>query len=286
MDVMDVLEKNFLNTELFFSLSMDGPNINKSLWEKVNQRIPALHKTEQHWEAGKEYSMDFLPKQKDEFKHYTWKNERYGQISQKFKSEKHILVQIAFLVDVHAPFNKFLAESQGDDPQIHVIFTELKKNLVAIMKHFINYDEINGQSASAMLNLDVKNKDIHLPLEKIETGVKTDSLLKLLSPYDQKKEKEKTLQFYIATVKQLQRRLPLEDAPLFNAVCLHPGARTQANSLKMIEQLAKLFAFDICLPCLSKPSNRFVICIIIRFFCHVSLLEILFLSYFHLYSIT
>ena len=184
--------------------------------------------------------MDFLPKQKDEFKRYTCKNERYGRISQKFNSEKRILAQIAFLVDVHAPFNKFLVAFQGDRPLIHVMFTELKKVLVAIMKRFINNDEINGKSAKALLKLDVKNKDIHLPLENIEIGAKTDRLLKGLSPYDKKKEREKMLQFYVATVKQLQRRLPLEDALLFNASYLHPGARIQANSLKMIERLAKL----------------------------------------------
>ena len=37
--VMDMLEKNSLDTQLFFSLSMDGPNINKSLWEKVGQIV-------------------------------------------------------------------------------------------------------------------------------------------------------------------------------------------------------------------------------------------------------
>lgn len=67
--------------------------------------------------------MDFLLKQKDEFKCYTYENERYEQMSQKFDSEKHILVQIAFLFDVHAPFNKFLVAFQGDRPLIHIIFT-------------------------------------------------------------------------------------------------------------------------------------------------------------------
>ena len=135
--------------------------------------------------------MDFLLKQKDEFKCYTYENERYEQMSQKFDSEKYILVQIAFLFDVHAPFNKFLVAFQGDRPLIHIIFTELKKINVAIMKCFISNDVINGKSTKALLYLDVKNKNTHLPLEKIEIGAKTDRLLKVLSPYDQKKgEKE------------------------------------------------------------------------------------------------
>ena len=48
--------------------------------------------------------------------------------------------------------------------------------------------------------------------------------------------------FYVATVTQLQRGLPLEDALLFDAVCLDPGAMKQANSFKMIEWLAKMIS--------------------------------------------
>ena len=48
------------------------------------------------------------------------------------------------------------------------------------------------------------------------------------------------LEFYIASTKQLQRRLPLENSLISNGGCLHPGARTQKNSLVMIERLAKM----------------------------------------------
>ena len=74
----------------------------------------------------------------------------------------------------------------------------------------------------------------------MEIGAKTERLLKESSPFEQTKGKEKMLQFYISTTKQLQRRLPLEDALLLNAVCLHSGARTKTNSLNNIERLAKM----------------------------------------------
>ena len=81
------------------------------------------------------------------------------------------------------------------------------------------------------LQLDVaKKKAIYLPLEKIEVGAKTERLLKNLSPFDQKIEKE-MLQFYVATAKQLQRRLPLDNPVLLNAVCLHQGPRTHGSSI-------------------------------------------------------
>ena len=48
------------------------------------------------------------------------------------------------------------------------------------------------------------------------------------------------LSFYIATTKQLQRRLPLHNALLQSASCLHPVAWTKSNnSVDMVETLAK-----------------------------------------------
>ena len=73
-------------------------------------------------------------------------NEIYGQISQELNSEKCLLVQIAFLADVHVPFNKFRVGFLGDGPLIYVMFTKI---LVTIMKRFINNDEIYGKSAKA-----------------------------------------------------------------------------------------------------------------------------------------
>ena len=54
-----------------------------------------------------------------------------------------------------------------------------------------------------LLSIKVENKSIHLQ-DKMEVGSKTSRLLNKLSPYDQKREKEKMLSFYIATTKQLQ----------------------------------------------------------------------------------
>ena len=43
---------------------------------------------------------------------------------------------------------------------------------MAIKKRFITNDEINDRSASALLNLHVKNKDTHLSLKRLKLGQK------------------------------------------------------------------------------------------------------------------
>ena len=163
--VVDVMESNSLDSKLLLNLSTDGPNINKSLWGKLNEKllylgfhgllplvvcslhivhkafhcgcvqygsefeslavdlhgwfkiapckredihalskelgessplfqrhvesrwltlVPALQKVEEHRKPAKKYFEEFLPSQKDEFKRYKSKNERYGRIIQKF----------------------------------------------------------------------------------------------------------------------------------------------------------------------------------------------------------
>ena len=318
--VMQVFQKNSLEVELLMNLSTDGPNINKSLWTKLNEKlislgysgllpfvacvlhilhtafhygvkvygtdteshcldlhgwfkiapckredirdlaskigesspifkrhvesrwltlVPAVEMVEKHWVATKMYFLEFLPKQ-EEFKTHTSNNERYNRICTRIRNEKKMLVEMAFLMNSSSPYQKLLLWFQTDAPLIHLLFHELKQLLVAVMKRFIKSEEVDGKSAKSLLKLDVSDKNILLPLEEIEIGAKTSRLLKELSPFDQKAEKEKMLKSYIASTKQLQRRLPLENTFIFNAGCLNPGSRTQKNSLVMIERLAKL----------------------------------------------
>ena len=69
---------------------------------------------------------------------------------------------------------------------------------MSILKRYVISREIDGKSGKSLLQLVVaKNKDIHLPLEKVEVGAKTERLLKNLSPFNQKKEKEKMLHFIL-----------------------------------------------------------------------------------------
>ena len=150
-------------------LSESSPLFQRHVENRWLILVPALQKVEEHWKPAKKYFDEFIPSQKDEFKRYTSKNERYGRIIQKFKEEeKQILVQMAFVINVSSPYNTFLLSFQGDGPLIHLMFSELKKLLVTVMKRYIQADEITGKSAKALLKIDVeKKKEIYLPLEKM-----------------------------------------------------------------------------------------------------------------------
>ena len=164
----------------------------------VNSRwstlVPALEKIEIHWNTAKKYFLEYLPSMKTEFQNYTSKNEMYQKIVEKFKISQRMLVQMVFVIDVRKPYYKFLLRFQGKGPLIHIMFSELKKVLLAVMRRF-NSEELNGKSAKSLLKMDPNKNEFHLPLEKIEVGAKTERLLQKLNPFEQKKEKEKMLKF-------------------------------------------------------------------------------------------
>ena len=80
-----------------------------------------------------------------------------------------------------------------------------------------------------------------LKLEDIEVGAKAKRLLGKLSPFDQKKEREKMLKFFVSSVSFLQRKLPLDNMILIAAACLHPDSPKMQKTVNQIEYLAKKF---------------------------------------------
>ena len=115
----------------------------------------------------------------------------------------------------------------------------MKELVKMVMNRFLKPDAVKGLNGMALQKLDVKKKENQL--ENIEV----DRLLKALSPFEQKKEKEKMLEFYITCVKYLQKKLPFDNTVLAAATCLHPHNRKNKVTLKQIELLAKKFTHVI-----------------------------------------
>ena len=152
--------------------------------------MPALKKVEECWETTKACFLNFLPKEQS-FK-VTSKNESYISICHNLNNETRILIQMAFVVDLSVPYMNFLENFQTEGLMVHVLFTELKNLRKTITKRFIKSDPADGKNAKTLLGQDIeKQKDFHLPLEKMEVGGKTTKLLAKLSAFDQKREKEK-----------------------------------------------------------------------------------------------
>ena len=66
-----------------------------------------------------------------------------------------------------------------------------------------------------------------------------------LTPFEQKMEREKMLQFYISAVKFLQKKLPFDNMLLAAASCLHPNKKKDKIGIKQLEYLAKKFGHVI-----------------------------------------
>ena len=71
----------------------------------------------------------------------------------------------------------------------------MKEMLLVLMRGFMKADILDGISGKVLQKVDVKKKENQLKLEDIEVGAKSKRLLGKLSPFDQKKEREKMLKF-------------------------------------------------------------------------------------------
>ena len=123
---------------------------------------------------------------------------------------------------------------------VHIIDKAMKDLLTIVMKRFLKAKVIDGLSGKELQKVDVTKKENKLG-DKLEIGAKTKHLLKNLSPFEQKKEWEVMLKLYEKTVAYFQKHLPLDNAVLAKAACLHPDKRKKEFTICHIEYLAKVF---------------------------------------------
>ena len=107
----------------------------------------------------------------------------------------------------------------------------MKYLVSTLMLRFLKPDVVNDLNGKDLQKLDVSKPSNQLEIEKIEVGAKTKRLLKDLTPYDQRKEKEKMLKFYVTSVKFLQKKLPFDNMIIAAADCLHPDRRKRLAML-------------------------------------------------------
>ena len=108
------------------------------------------------------------------------------------------------------------------------------------MNRFFNAKVIDGLSGKGLQKVDVTNKENQLG-DMLEIGAKIEHLLKNLSPFEQKKEREAMLKFYEKSAAYLQKKLPLDNAVLAKTACLHPDNIKKEFTIRQIEYLAKVF---------------------------------------------
>ena len=130
--------------------------------------------------------MEFLTSKKD-FEKTTQQNPRYQRIAAFFRKEKFTLVQHALTIDVSVLFVNFLTVLQSEGSLVPIIYKAMKDLLKIVMKRFLKAKRIiDGLSQKELQEVDVTKKENQLG-DKLETGAKTERLLKNLSPFEQKK---------------------------------------------------------------------------------------------------
>ena len=103
------------------------------------------------------------------------------------------------------------------------------------MKRFMKAETVNKKIGKELLKVDVKKKENQLADAAIVVGAKSERLLKKLSPYEEERKRAKMMEFFIAVICYLQKKLPLGDKLLVSAGCLHPDNRKNEYIVRNIE---------------------------------------------------
>ena len=95
------------------------------------------------------------------------------------------------------------------------------------MLRFIKRTSIDGKTAKDLLQLDVTDKDIFLPVKSMEAGSSADIVRKQIQ------------EFYIAVAEYFQKRFSLDNGLLRDLACLHFVSQKKEWSVRAIGTIAK-----------------------------------------------
>ena len=200
--------------------------------------VPALERVEKRWHDVRNYFLTFV-KNKAEYKSSLPKNKKYARIVEALKDEQKIQLQISFLKTVAPVFTRFLRIFQGEGPLVHILYHELQSMLSTLMLRFLKADMINNKDGHSLLEIDVRNSEIQLDLEKMNVGVETLAILKKCNKDKRIMYLKEMQEAFCKMTEHLQKNLPLDSTFLKDMVCLHPLKRESTTSFP-IARIAQL----------------------------------------------
>ena len=158
------------------------------------------------------------------------KNKKYARIVEALKDEQKVQLQISFLKTVAPVFTRFLRIFQGEGPLVHILYHELQSMLSTLMLRFLKADMINNKDGRSLLEIDVRNSEIQLDLEKMNVGVETLAILKKCNKDNRIMYLKEMQEAFCKMTEHLQKNLPLDSTFLKDMVCLHPLKRESTTS--------------------------------------------------------
>ena len=158
----------------------------------------------------------------------------------KYRIDYSTRAYISFCAYVSQDFEGFLLPFQGESPMIHLLYPEMCKLLVNLMRKFIKNKRMENPPDSGIHTMDLSKERNHKPLNLIDIGTKAKVLFSgvaFLPSERQAKFRQDCLNFYVTSAQYLQIQLPLDNLVIQHAQYLHPLKRDDAASRSAIANL-------------------------------------------------
>ena len=134
-------------------------------------------------------------------------------------------VYLKFIISVGSIFEHFLKLLQGQKTLIHILYDELGKLLLKLMRRFINESILQGKEGENLLAVDIRKEALNAKL--IDVGNSTKKALASLENTEGAEFVSKAKEFYIHVTEYLQLKLPLKNKLLQCLQVLHPLTRKE-----------------------------------------------------------
>lgn len=172
------------------------------------------------------------------------------QVILKSLQSRRLEAQMEFLVSVKPLFDEFLTRFQKEEPMIHKLYPGCEKLLKVAMSRMLKSEVYQSVEGRNLLHIDLD--DVSLYLEEKDfvkvQGTRVQQALGKLT--DAPRKFILGMQsFYIAAIKELQKKLPLDSDLLSALTCLDPKNQKSLDSLLHCKVVAQ------ALPCITEKDD-------------------------------
>ncbi|XP_071482987.1 uncharacterized protein, partial [Diadema antillarum] len=155
------------------------------------------------------------------------------------------VARLHFFISVAKLINPFLTDYQTDAPMLPFLAEDLTRMLASVMQRFLKLDRNTITSPYKIMQIDVSDEAIQLPLTKIDIGFYTEKKLKdltgkkIISDRRVLEFRTQAKKFLAAMTRKLIERCPLKYGLVRNLGCLNPRnmARDKDNSMTKLKRM-------------------------------------------------
>lgn len=161
-------------------------------------------------------------------------------IEKLFYYRKKTILIINFYIAALPLLKRYILLFQTREPMIHKIYDEQKQLFLDFLSCFVAQQNLQIKTTKMLLEIDLCNKELHLPLRKMFLGTGTENVISNLQTQIVEDFLICVREAYVECAKHLQKKLPFDNQLLRCASSIDPTARGHQITCQRLQKLPSL----------------------------------------------